>query len=105
MKHLFTDGVDTVIAEDAQDANKVWEEHVGDVHDSVSDPWILIPDDRMLTIGFEDEIKKEYLPDGATIEHLEGDEAAWEGFPIKITASASAWAESRMDSFLCSTEY
>jgi len=101
-KHVYTDGNDKIIAESAQEANAIWEERVGDTHDSENDPWRKVPDNGNIAIIFEDEIKPEYLPEGAKVQLCENSDIA-----MRVTATAEAWANSKIsvDGFLCSTEY
>jgi len=103
-KHLWTDETDTVIAENEQDADAVWEYFTGDTHDSGEYPWRQIPDDKLFSVMLDDELKPEYLPEGAVIRLLEDDE----GYPftVEVAAPASAWVNAKFsDGFVCSTEY
>ncbi len=103
MKHLFTNGTDTVIAENQAEAMTVWEDFTGDV--DMSQEWTMIPDDQSKTVYFEDEIKPEYLPVNHTRRDLPED-ASSDIWTHCITAKAGDWANCNwQDDFLCSTEY
>ena len=106
MKHLYTDGTETVIAESERDADEVWSYATGDEHDSGKYPWELIPDEQPYTVLVDDEIKDKYLPAGAVIRPLGEDDEGTYPFTFSITAKAKAWANSNFcDDILCTTEY
>lgn len=77
--HVFTDGVDSVVAYDADDAAAVWNEHIGD--DYEGDGFEPFPDDKSLTIDRSDE----------DLGHE--------------TKTCREWADTEGRGFLCSTEY
>lgn len=55
MLHIFTDGVDSVIAESVVDAGKVWEEVVGEKRDDCGDDvenWDQLPDDVEIELWY-----------------------------------------------------
>jgi hypothetical protein len=105
VRHLFTDGTDTVIAVSDENADTVWKEWIDDDHDSMRDPWRMIPDDKKFSVCFEDEVEEDHLPEGAVIDRRDEDHPFCDSFTIKVTATAKAWADSKQNSFLCSTEY
>jgi hypothetical protein len=51
MLHVYTDDTDWVVAESAKDAEKAWEEDIGDVRDDATHaPFEPEPDDKQLTV-------------------------------------------------------
>ena len=103
-KHLFTDGTDTVIAENELEADEVWRNHTGDDHDTDgAGAWVMIPDDNLETVWMEfDESKplegQNNYPPTAIIERFDHFY-----FTHEVTAEASEWAKYGTP-FLCSTE-
>ena len=97
MKHLYTDGFDTVSADDPKDADAVFLYAIGEKHNT-DNPWELVPDDELFTIVFDDELKREFIPAGAQM--IVDDDG------ILYQATASAWAnhERWQDTIICSTE-
>jgi hypothetical protein len=98
MKHLYTDGIDTVSADSIEDADNVFEYAIGDPHDA-NTPWELVPDDKLFSINFDDELEADYVPTGAQM-------MVWDFYEVVYRARADAWAncEHWQDTILCSTE-
>jgi hypothetical protein len=103
-KHLFTDGTDTVIAENEQDADAVWRSHTNDDHDTDgAGAWVMISDDKPVTIWMEFDNTaplegQNSYPPTAIVEEFEH-----YYFTHKVTALAGEWVIYG-ESFLCSTE-
>ena len=105
MRHLYTDGTDTVIAESESDADIVWSNEMGEDHDECTEtPWVMIPDDKPFPIFFEDELKEDRLPINALVEYETKEDPMPGSFVVRITAAAKDWANCR-GGFLCSIEY
>lgn len=109
-KHLFTDGVDTVAGADEQEADMVWSNYTGDPeHNPDGDcPWRMVPDDQMVEIYFEAELKPEYLPVGVVTTFPGEDNPFPNRWAVCYIAPAAAWATSGLAAryhILCSTEY
>lgn len=92
--HVFTNGYETVVARDAYDARAVMVEEWGGTPDDFSPvaEWSQLPDDKPLTIGFE-----------------QGDEptpgeAQHNGF-VNVTKTCAEWAASEGRRLIGSTEY
>lgn len=99
MKHLYTDGVDTLIAESIEDADKQFLYITENEHGDNPGPWEMIPDENYLTIHFDETPKAEYLPaDYFSFDEFDG---------VAIRARAKDWAacDVWLDVILCSTEY
>lgn len=85
---VYTNGTDTVVAYDVDDAKAVFAEYLGctvedgDVTDT--DPFEPVPHNKPITINFTD---------------------ADPGEPTKQERTAAGWAEHEGRGFLCSTEY
>lgn len=108
MKHLWTNGQDTFIAETADDAMKEWEDYTGDV--DMSQSWEMIPDDKQVDVYFEDEINPEHFPENhVRRENNDPEDQSFEfehPWKYSITAKAIDWANGNWDDdFLCSTEW
>ena len=107
-RHLFTDGVDTVIAVDVEEANRVWGETVNDDHFCVTEqPWQMIPDDDLYTVMFEDwhghiESGDTVIPPNALVER---NGEFMRDFTCAVTATAGDWATANKPHILCSTEW
>jgi hypothetical protein len=104
-KHLYTDGTDTVAAENEADADIVWKSHTGEDRDPVfDDPWRMIPDDEMLTISYnvDDGYGLDH-PENAVIIELDDKDKKF-CCTHKITAKAGSWAKYGKP-FLCTTEW
>jgi hypothetical protein len=90
--HCFTNGTDTIVAEDLSHAISIWREIIAEnASDDDFDPFEQVPDNKLLIIGFEDELDRWPVGDD---QH-----------GIYHTATASAWANCVGKGFLCSTEY
>lgn len=79
---VFTNGIDTVVADDLADVERVFEEHTGYrfAHEGMPlDDWREVPSDKRITIG--------NLDDGPE------------------TRTAVEWAQLEGRGFLCSTEW
>ena len=99
MLHLFSNSADTVIANDPEDAVKVWEDATGEDWErdyADSDDWEMIPDEQEMRVNWD--TGGESSPEIGVIE----DEDA-NGFVI--VATAREWADGMGRCFLCSTEY
>ena len=101
-RHLFTNGVDTVIAKDLQHADEVYQYITGD---QSNDPWEAVPDSDLYTVLFDDSFEENRFPEGAVIRKLGDDEGEYP-FTISVTAPASTWAscDHFRDDMLCTTE-
>ena len=107
---LWTNDVETFVAETRDDLARAYEEHYGDtMEDMTGDPeeineWREIPADEVVTIFWPlDDLKDKSLPEAAESWRL--DETRNADWSHKIRASASAWADFNGRGFLCSTEW
>ena len=86
---VFFEGCDWVIAEDVDDAWKVWTEYCGekreDYETEAGDFWEELPDDKEISITFDDY-----------------DEHA---FPNPQKKTCAEWIKEKGRGFLCSTEW
>ena len=87
--HVWTNGTDTVIAEDRNDALRVMQEHTGDPCEEYDrDDWRVHPDDKVLPIRYEEgELD---LPPGTK--------------PV-VTRTCAEWIAANKRGFLCTTEW
>jgi len=114
MRHLFTNGTDTFIAETASDVLTVYEEHTGEPY-TYDEEWDQLSDDESVDVGFEDDftVKEELIH----AEHAGADlskcivitKAMGNTYPdgpfrYGIHAKASWWAL-QPSGFLYSTEW
>ena len=100
--HLFTDGEDTYVAFDQEDAEKCFYEFIGETRaectgDTEIEPYNKIPLFSKVNIWFEDECKK--YPLFSTVEKKDKPDR------FRVTAPAWAWALFNGRGFLCSTEF
>jgi len=97
----FENGADTVIAESVEDAWKVWCETTGEDREDYEDmEWLIKPDDRLITIRYEERVYSDLfdrLPEGGVAKEHEGIEI--------VTATYGAWANLKGRGWLCSTEW
>jgi hypothetical protein len=105
--HIYTDGTDTVIANDIEEADRVFEQYCGDNH-SRSDPWRELPDDEHFDVMYEDppgQYGDTVIPPEAFIEKASEDEPLPYPYQYIVTATVAQWAACNKPHFLCSTEY
>ena len=81
MKHLYSNGTDTYVAESLKQAQKLYLDDTGDPEDCANDPLKRISDDKLITIIFVDEENREERK------------------------RACQWADDNDTGLLCSTEY
>lgn len=99
--HVFENEVpESIIAYDAQDAIKVWEETIGDVYD-IEDgggEFKQVSDDKQYTLYEEETINHEPIPEGAVL-------VSRTEFSHTYKATCRAWADARGRCYLGSAEY
>ena len=105
MKNLYTNEVDTVIAESLAEAAEVHESYT-DVSAEENGPWSLVDPETDFTVMFEADqdgnpiAGETVIPASAIREPAED---TW--FNLQFTAKAKYWAEVNQKIFLCTTEY
>lgn len=98
--HVFTTGDDWVIAENQEDAVKVWDEHCNDEWFFYGDleDWKQLPDDQPLAIAWEDIPPAASIPPGIEIEQVSD-------YHWRTVAYCGQWVEKCGRSFLCSVNF
>ena len=103
---VYTNTVDTIVAEDKEDLRKVCAEHYGDDEEFEGEgyfEWVEVDQEEMLLIYYWTDdwpsIEKDTIPPNAEIDT---DERAGH---VNVMAKAKDWAKSYGRGFLCSTEY
>jgi hypothetical protein len=96
---IFECGGDTVIAYDAEDAAKVWEETTGETWWADDGEWRESIRDDDITIWFDDRPKT--IPRAAKVEEpsIANDDR------FLVTASAEAWIQASGRGFLCTENF
>lgn len=101
---VFTNDVETFVAQDLEDLAKVYVEFYGETMEEIGadlSEFKLVRDDHPIKIFLDEDgsaFPAEQWPQGA-IENRD------ENGKISLTATAGAWAKSNGRGFLCSTEY
>lgn len=102
---VFTNGTDTVVAVDAEDAL-----HIGASGEDAQEyldyhgPFELVPPDKELAIGFEDEPEGEGEPDVSGLDPMLPPDKK-RGWTVKYRTTAQDWARRNGRGMLCSTEF
>jgi hypothetical protein len=92
MKDLFTDGLDIVIADSAEDATFVWQMEIGSLRMPETDaPWVKVAPTRLIKLVFSawgnlPDVTNIQIPDRAYVEQIHGNE-------FHVNATAAAWAD------------
>lgn len=99
--HVFENEVpESIIAYDAQDAIKVWEETIGEAYDVKhgGGEFEQVPDDVQYTLYEEEIVNPEPIPEGAVL-------VSSSEYSSTYRATCRAWANARGRCYLGSAEY
>ena len=99
--HVFENDVpESIIAYDAEDAIRVWEETIRQKYniEEDGDEFEQVPDDREYTLYEEETINPEPIPEGAVL-------VSSSEFSYTYKATCRAWANARGRCYLGSAEY
>jgi len=99
--HVFSnDTTDWVVAQNPEDAARVWEETVGEpyIGNDYGGDFIQLPDEDEFTLYEEETIDQPAIPEGAVL--IERGQ-----YSFKYRATHRAWADARGRCFLGSSEY
>lgn len=99
--HVFENEVpESIIAYDAEDAIKVWEETIGEKYniEESGGEFEQVSDDKQYTLYEEETINPEPIPEGAVL-------VSSSEFSYTYKATCRAWANARGRCYLGSAEY
>ena len=100
--YVFYDGeADRVIAESPEEAKRITMEEYGIEEDEAHSTWIQEPDDKTLSIRFEDDVELFNLIDSDIDDSWEDDGVNWK----KVTKTNREWIDIIGKGILCSSEW
>lgn len=102
--YVFSNGTDTVVAADKEDALAVYAAAYGDDFQEEHGPFELVPPDKELAIAFEDEPEGEGEPDVSGLEPIRPPDKK-RYWTVKYRTTAEDWARRNGRGMLCSTEF